>query len=59
MAFHVLEPGDEEFLERCPVCEEGYMVPTYGNWSQWSECGIEAEENDYGCLMYDGSVEFK
>ena len=59
MAFHVLEPGDEEFLERCPVCEEGYMVPTYGNWYQCSECGIEAEENDYGWLMYDGSVEFK
>ena len=59
MAYHVLEPGDEEFLEECPVCREGYMVPTMGNWYQCSECGVEAEIDDYGLLMYDADVEFK
>lgn len=57
MAFHELEPGDEEFLEECPVCNDGYMVPLYGNWYQCSNCGVEAEENDYGVLMFDNSVD--
>ena len=59
MAYHVLEPGDEEFLDKCPVCGEGYMVPTMGGWYQCSECGIEAEMDDGGLLMYDADVEFK
>ncbi len=53
MAYHVLEPGDEEFLEECPKCSDGYMVPTYGDWYQCSECGFEAQMNDYGVLVYD------
>lgn len=44
---------EKEFLERCPKCEEGYMVPTVGDWHECSECGLEAEENEYGVLMYD------
>lgn len=58
MAFHILEPGDEEFLEECPVCGKGYMVPTYGYWHQCSECGVEAEEDEYGLLQFDSSVKF-
>ena len=58
MAYHELEPGDEDVLEECPVCRNGYMVPTLGNWYQCSECGVEAEENEYGLLMYDENVEF-
>ena len=27
MAYHELEPGDEDVLEECPVCRNGYMVP--------------------------------
>lgn len=56
MTFHVLEPGDEEFLEECPVCGKGYMVPTIGNWYQCSECGVEAEEDEYGLLIFDSSI---
>lgn len=56
MAYHELEPGDEEFLEECPVCKDGYMVPTLGKWYQCSNCGIEAEEGDDGLLWFDGSV---
>lgn len=52
MSFHELEPGDEEFLEECPICNKGYMVPTYGNWYQCSECGVSAEEQD-GLLWWD------
>lgn len=59
MAYHILEPGDEEFLEECPVCGEGYMVPTLGHWHQCSECGVEAEEDEYGLLMFDSSIKFK
>ena len=59
MAYHELDPGDEEFLEECPVCGEGYMVPTMGHWYQCSECGVEAEENDYGILLFDSSVDFQ
>lgn len=59
MAYHILEAGDEEILEKCPVCDEGYMVPTVGNWHQCSECGVEAEEDEDGLLMYDSSVVFK
>lgn len=58
MPFHELEPGDEEVLEQCPVCGDGFMVPTSGNWYQCSECGVEAEESDYGVLMFDSSVDF-
>lgn len=58
MAYHKLEPGDEEFLEECPVCGDGYMVPTCGNWYQCSECGVEAEGDDYGCLLFDDDIEF-
>ena len=58
MAFHELEQGDEDVLEKCPICEDGYMVPTFGNWYQCSECGIEAEEDEYGLLMFDENVEF-
>lgn len=54
MSFHELEPGDEEFLEECPICNKGYMVPTYGNWYQCSECGVEAEEQD-GLLWWDNN----
>ena len=57
MSYHELEPGDEEFLEECPVCNKGYMVPTYGNCYQCSECGVEAEEKD-GLLWWDSDVEF-
>lgn len=53
MAYHELEPGDEEFLDECPRCGKGYMVPTMGKWYQCSECGIEAQEDDYGLLWYD------
>ena len=42
MAFHKFEEGDEEFLEECPVCGKGYMVPEFGEWYQCSECGVEA-----------------
>lgn len=59
MAYHVLEPGDEDFLDQCPVCEEGYMVPTFGNWYQCSECGVEAQEDDYGNLLFDSDIEFR
>ena len=59
MSYHVLEPGDEEFLEECPVCGKGYMVPTSGNWFQCSECGVEAEEDEYGLLNWDSDVVFK
>lgn len=58
MSYHELEPGDEEFLEKCPVCDEGYMVPTFGGWYQCSECGIEAQEDEYGNLLFDEKVEF-
>ena len=53
MAFHKLETGDKEILEKCPECDEGYMVPTMGNWHQCSHCGVEAEEDDYGLLWFD------
>ena len=53
MAYHKLEPGDEKHLELCPECENGYMVPTMGHWYQCSECGVEAEEDDYGNLLFD------
>lgn len=56
MAYHELEEGDEEFLEECPVCGKGYMVPTMGDWYQCSECGIEGKEDDYGIIGYDSSV---
>ena len=52
MSYHELEPADEEFLEECPKCGDGYMVPTSGDWYQCSEGGFEAEENDYGVLVY-------
>lgn len=52
MSYHEIEPGDEEFLEDCPKCDKGYMVPTSGDWYQCSECGFEAEENEYGVLVY-------
>lgn len=58
MAYHVIEPGDEEFLEECPVCGEGYMVPTVSGWYQCSECGVEAELDDYGLLLYDAEIKF-
>jgi len=58
MSIFVLEPGDKEFLEECPVCGEGYMVPTSGGWHQCSECGVEAKENEYGVLCYDSNVTF-
>ena len=44
MSYHELDPGDEE----CPKCGDGYMVQTDGDWHQCSECGFEAEENEYG-----------
>lgn len=53
--YHNIEEGDKEFLEECPLCD-GYMVPTWGNWYQCSECGVEAEENEYGLLGFDESV---
>lgn len=59
MAYHELDPGDEEFLEGCPVCGEGYMVPTMRHWYQCSEFGVEAEENDYGILMFNSSVDLQ
>ena len=59
MAIHKLEPGDEMFLEKCPVCNNGYMVSTYGHWHQCSECGVEAEADDYGVLWFDRSVKFQ
>ncbi len=31
MSIHMLESGNEEFLEKCPVCDNGYMVPTTGH----------------------------
>lgn len=52
MSYHILEPGDEEFLEECPECEKGYMVPTFGEWYQCSECGVEAKMED-GLLWFD------
>ena len=58
MAYQEIEPGDEEFLERCPVCDNGYMVPTIGKWHQCSNCGVEAEESEYGLLMFDDDVKF-
>lgn len=58
MALFELEPGDEEFLDECPVCGKGYMVPTYGHWYQCSECGVEATEEE-GVLWWDKSVKFK
>lgn len=57
--YHDLDPGDEEFLEECPVCNNGYMVPTIGGWYQCSECGVEAEDDGYGNLLYDSSIKFK
>ncbi|RGO28045.1 hypothetical protein DXB23_01555 [Dorea sp. OM02-2LB] len=59
MGFYELEDGDEEFLEKCPVCDEGYMVPTLAEWYQCSNCGVEAKINEYGLLVYDSSVRFK
>lgn len=59
MAKTKLSAEDKEFLEQCPVCGEGYMVPTMGHWYQCSECGVEAEQNDYGVLLFDSSVKFK
>jgi len=53
MSYHKLDPGDEEFLEECEKCGNGYMVPTYGDWYQCSECGAEAKGDDYGVLWYD------
>lgn len=53
-----IEPGDEEFLEECPICREGYMVPTIGNWHKCSHCGVEAEESEYGLLQFDNSIKF-
>ena len=53
MAYHKLDPGDEEFLEKCPKCEIGYMVPNFGDWYQCSECGLEAQMDKYGLLEYD------
>ncbi len=53
MAYHELEPSDEKFLEECPVCKKGYMVPTMGNWYKCSICDVEAEENDFGLVMLD------
>ena len=47
MGFYELEDGDEEFLEKCPVCDEGYMVPTLAEWYQCSNCGVEAKINEY------------
>ena len=56
MSYHELDPGDEEYLEECPACGEGYMVPTGGGWHQCSQCGVEAKEDDYGLLWFDESV---
>ena len=58
MAYHELEPGDEDFLEQCPVCGQGYMVPNYGDWYQCNECGVEAEIDEHGLLMFDSDIEF-
>ena len=57
MSFHELDPGDEEILDECPVCDEGYMVPTYGDWYQCSECGVEAQMSEYGVLLFDSSID--
>lgn len=57
MPYHELEPGDEKFLEQCPICEEGYMVPTIGYWYQCSHCGVEALESEYGVLMFAGNCD--
>ena len=51
--YHDIEDGDEEFLEECPECGEGYMVPTFGDWYQCSHCGVEAKIDDYGLLWFD------
>lgn len=48
-----LEPGDEDFLEKCPICNEGYMIPSYGGWHHCSNCGEEAKEDEYGILWFD------
>ena len=48
-----LEPGDEEFLQKCPICNEGYMIPSYGGWHHCSNCGEEAKEDAYGILWFD------
>lgn len=53
MAFHELEEGDEEFLEECPVCGKGYMVPEFGGWYQCSECGVEAQDKDETRYLLD------
>ena len=54
MAFHKLEPGDKEILEKCPECDEGYMVPTMGNWHQCSHCDVEAEEDELALAVVQG-----
>lgn len=59
-----VKQNDEEFLEEecfeeCPVCRNGYMIPTMNNWYECNECGVEAEENDYGLLMFDNGIDFK
>ena len=48
-----LEPGDEDFLSKYPICNEGYMIPSYGGWYHCSNCGEEAKEDDYGILWFD------
>ena len=53
MSYYEIEPGDENILARCPKCHNGYMVPTMGDWYQCSECGTEAQEDDYSLLWYD------
>ena len=53
MSYHKLDPGDKDVLDLCPECDEGYMVPTRGNWYQCSECGFEAEMDDYGNYISD------
>lgn len=58
MAVYELDPDDEEYLEDCPLCGEGYMVPTYGHWYECNNCGVEAEENEYGLLMFDADIDF-
>ena len=58
MARSKYEKLDTEFLEKCPVCNEGYMLNTMGNWYQCNKCGAEAEKDDYGCLVFDSSVKF-
>lgn len=52
--YHRIEPGDEEFMEQCPMCEKGYMVITSWPWHQCSYCGIEAKEGEEdGLLWFD------